>query len=42
MQRFAGALRHDSEAVRNAVLEPRSNGQSEGQINRPKTLKRAM
>jgi transposase len=42
MQRFARALRHDVEAVRNAVLEPWSNGQTEGQINRLKTLKRAM
>jgi len=42
MQRFARALRHDFEAVRNAVLETWSNGQTEGQINRLKTLKRAM
>jgi transposase len=42
MQRFARALRHDIEAVRNAVLETSSNGQTEGQINRLKTLKRAM
>jgi transposase len=42
MQRFARALRHDIEAVRNAVLEPWSNGQTEGQINRLKTLKWAM
>ena len=42
MQRFARALRHDIEAVRNAVLEPWSNGQTEGQINRLKTLKRSM
>jgi hypothetical protein len=42
MQRFARALRHDIEAVRNAVLERWSNGQTEGQINRLKTLKRAM
>jgi len=28
--------------VRNAVLEPWSNGQTEGQINRLKMLKRAM
>ena len=42
MQRFARALRHDIEAIRNAVLEPWSNGQTEGQINRLKTLKRAM
>jgi hypothetical protein len=42
MQRFARALRHVIEAVRNAVLEPWSNGQTEGQINRLKTLKRTM
>ena len=36
------ALRHDIEAVRNAVSEPWSNGQTEGQINRLKTLKRTM
>lgn len=42
MQRFARTLRQDIEAVRNAVLEPWSNGQTEGQINRLKTLKRAM
>jgi transposase len=42
MQRFARALRHDIEAVRNAVLERASNGQTERRINRLKTLKRAM
>jgi transposase len=42
MRRFARALRHDIEAVRNAVLEPWSNGQTEGQINRLKTLKPTM
>jgi transposase len=42
MQRFARTLRQDIEAVRNAVLQPWSNGQTEGQINRLKTLKRAM
>ena len=31
MQRFARALRHDIEAVRNAVLEPWSNGQTDQQ-----------
>ncbi len=30
------------EAVRNAVTEPWSNGQTEGQINRLKMLKRQM
>jgi transposase len=42
MQRFARTLRQDIEAVRNTVLEPWSNGQTEGQINRLKTLKRSM
>lgn len=35
-------IRHDIEAVRNAVGEPWSNGQTECQINRLNTLKRAM
>jgi transposase len=42
MQRFARMLRRDLEAVRNAVTECWSNGQVEGQINRLKTIKRAM
>ena len=42
MQRFARTIRQDIEAVRNAVAEPWSNGQTEGQINKLKTLKRAM
>jgi hypothetical protein len=42
MRRFARTLRQDIDAVRNAVLERWSNGQVEGQINRLKTLKRAM
>ena len=42
MQRFAKTIRQDLEAVRNAVSEPWSNGQTEGQINKLKTLKRAM
>jgi len=42
MRRFARTLRQDIEAVRNAILEPWSNGQTEGQINRLKMLKRAM
>jgi len=40
--RFASTLRRDLDAVRNAVTELWSNGQTEGQINRLKTLKRAM
>src|SRR5271166_6364136 len=39
---FARTLMVDIQAVRNAVIEPWSNGRTEGQINRLKTLKRAM
>jgi hypothetical protein len=42
MQRFAKTIRQDLEAVRNAMSEPWSDGQTEGQINKLKTLKRAM
>jgi transposase len=42
MQRFARAVRQDCDAVRNAILEPWSDGQTEGQINRLKSLKRSM
>ena len=42
MQGFARTLRKDLDAVRNAIAETWSNGQTEGQINRLKTLKRAM
>lgn len=42
MRRVARALRRDVDAVRNAIEFPWSNGQTEGQINRLKTLKRAM
>ncbi len=42
MRRFARTVKQDLEAVRNAVLEPWSNGQTEGQINRLKMLKRTM
>ena len=42
IQRFARTLQRDIDAVRNAVTEPWSNGQTEGQINRLKSLKRAM
>ena len=38
MRRFAKTLRQDIEAVRNAVLESWSNGQTEGQINRLKAV----
>jgi transposase len=40
--RFARVLRHDIDAVCNAIDLPWSNGQAEGQINRLKTIKRAM
>jgi hypothetical protein len=42
MRRFVRTLRQDLAAVQNAITEPWSNGQTEGQINRLKTLKRAM
>ena len=42
MQRFARTVRRDRDAVTNAVTEGWSSGQTEGHINRLKTLKRAM
>jgi transposase len=42
IMRFASVLRRDIDAVKNAIELPWSNGQVEGQINRLKTLKRAM
>lgn len=42
MRRFANTIRQDIDAVRNAALQRFSNGQTEGQINRLKTIKRAM
>ena len=42
IERFARVLHRDIDAVKNAITEPWSNGQAEGQINRLKTLKRAM
>ena len=42
MQRFVRTVRRDVDAVTNALTEGWSNGQTEGQINRLKTLKRAM
>ena len=42
LQQFARILSRDIDAVRNAISEPWSSGQAEGQINRLKTLKRAM
>lgn len=42
IMRFARVLRRDIDAVKNAIELPWSNGQVEGQVNRLKTLKRAM
>ncbi len=42
MCRFTATLRRDLAAVRNAISTPWSKGQTEGQINRLKTLKRSM
>lgn len=39
---FARGLRRDQAAVAAALRKPGSNGQTEGQINRLKTLKRQM
>jgi transposase len=41
-RRFAFKLRQDEAAVRAACTEPYSNGQTEGQVNRLKLLKRQM
>jgi transposase len=42
IMRFASVLRRDINAVKNAIELHWSNGQAEGQVNRLKTLKRAM
>jgi transposase len=42
LARFARVLRRDIDAVCNAIDLPWSNGQAEGQINRLKTINRAM
>jgi hypothetical protein len=42
LQQFARTLARAFDAVRNAIAEPWSSGQAEDQINRLKTLKRAM
>ncbi len=39
---FVAGLRHDEAAVRAAVQSPWSNGQTEGQVNKLKMLKRQM
>ncbi len=40
VETFAAGLEQDGAAVRAALTEPWSSGQAEGQINRPKLLKR--
>jgi transposase len=42
LQGFVRILKQDLDAVQNAVTEPWSGGQTEGQINRLKTLKWSM
>jgi transposase len=42
LRRFAWTVRNDLAAVRNAISHTWSNEQTEGQINRLKTLKRQM
>lgn len=39
---FAGGIGKDLDAVRNAIISPWSNGQTEGQITRLKLIKRQM
>jgi transposase len=39
---FAAGLAHDRDAVRAAIVEPWSNGQTEGQITKLKLVKRQM
>ncbi len=42
METFAAGLKQDAAAIRAALTTPWSNGQTEGQVNRLKTLKRQM
>jgi transposase len=42
LQHWADGLLADEGAVRNALSSEWSNGQTEGQVNRLKTIKRAM
>lgn len=42
LRQFAVTPKNDIAAVRNATVEPWSDGQTEGQINKLKILKRAM
>ena len=39
---FASGVRRDRDAVHNAIVEPWSNGQTEGQITKLKLVKRQM
>ncbi|WP_416384480.1 transposase [Roseibium aggregatum] len=39
---FANGVEKDIDAVRNAIISPWSNGQTEGQITRLKLIKRQM
>ncbi len=39
---FASGIRRDRDAVHNAIVEPWSNGQTEGQITKLKLVKRQM
>ncbi len=39
---FAAGLEHDGVAIRGALTLPWSNGQTEGQVNKLKLLKRSM
>jgi transposase len=39
---FASGITKDKDAVRAAIVEPRSNGQTEGQITKLKLVKRQM
>ncbi len=42
MEMFAARLRKDGDAIRTALTTPWSNGQTEGQVNRLKLVKRQM
>ncbi len=42
METFAAGLKQDADAIRAALTTPWSNGQTEGQVNRLKTIKRQM
>ncbi len=42
METFAAGLKKDGDAIRAALATPWSNGQTEGQVNRLKLIKRQM